>query len=41
MVADADARVDPWAVVVIALDTPSAHITVVTPRQLDNFTVKA
>ena len=41
VVADADARVDPWAVVIIALDAPTAHITVVASWQLDNFTVKA
>ena len=41
MVTNSNARIHPGAVMVIALDTPAAHIAVVTPRQLNNLTVEA
>ena len=41
MIANSNARIHPGAVMVIALDTPAAHIAVVAPRQLNNLTVEA
>jgi len=41
MVAGADARIDPWAVVIVPLDASLAHVAVVAPRDGYDLTLEA